>query len=328
MPPTDPLQDQSLTPAPPSTAAPPSWPLWRRFLLNFGTLYFGLYFLVIGQPLVPLLPSQTRYDLAAWVDRLLFGQALPTPFSAGSGDTSQDWALALLGLLLSLLLAILCTVGYRRDPARLHLTWLSVGLRAALSVWLLEYGLAKFEFSQFGLLVPGQLSKTYGEGSPMFLLWAFMAASPGYQLVAGVAECLPALLLLHRRTVTPGALIAAVTMTNVFALNMFYDVPVKLFSFHLLLAAVMLATFDLHRLLSLFSGRAVPASDWPQRSGWAGGVPVWASWVATVAVLVLIGHSALLGGKALTADREFITVAPKPLKTRGFHWVNEYPYNR
>ncbi|MFC4453353.1 hypothetical protein [Deinococcus sonorensis] len=157
-------------------------------------------------------------------------------------------------------------------------------------VWLLSYGLAKFSFGQFGLLSPGQLNHTYGQTSPMFLLWTFMAASPGYQLVGGVAEVQPALFLLHRRTVTLGALIAVVTITNVFALNMAYDVPVKLFSFHLLLAALVLAAYDLPRLLALFTGRVVPAAEWPARTGWG---RVWASWLATVAVLALMGQASL-----------------------------------
>ena len=318
--------DRSASDLPPRAApvVPRAWPLWRRFLLNFGTLYFGLYFLLIGQPPVPLIPAAGRYALAAWLDRLLFGLALPTPISAGSGDTSQDWALTLFGLLLSLLLAGIWTVWYRRDPARLHLTWLSVGLRAALIFWLYSYGLAKFNFGQFGLLAPGQLSHTYGESSPMFLLWTFMAASPGYQLVAGVAECLPALLLLHRRTVTVGALIAAVTMTNVFALNMLYDVPVKLFSFHLLLAAVVLAAFDHARLWAFLTGRAVPVQVWPPRSRWTG----WAGWAATVLAVSSLGLTTFHAAVSLRRDQEYTRLAPTPLKTRGFHWVNEYLYNR
>lgn len=190
--------------------------------------------------------------------------------------------------------------------------------------WLYSYGSVKFNFGQFGLLAPGQFSKTYGDSSPMFLLWTFMAASPGYQLVAGVAECLPALLLLHRRSVTVGALIAAVTMINVFALNMLYDVPVKLFSFHLLLTAVVLAAFDHARLWAFLTGRAVPAQVWPLRSRWTG----WAGWAATVLAVSSLGLSTFHGAVSLRRDQEYTRLAPTPLKTRGFHWVNEYPYNR
>jgi len=301
----------------------PSWPRWRLLLLNFGTVCFVLYFLFLGQALLPL-PASVTFWLADTLSRGLFHQSIPNTGVTGSGDTAKDWTLALLGLLSSLILGVIWTVIQRRGPSVRQLSALSVGLRAALICWLYSYGLAKFNFGQFGLLAPGQLSHTYGESSPMFLLWTFMASSPGYQLVAGFAEVLPALLLLHRRTVTPGALIAAVTMTNVFALNMLYDVPVKLFSFHLLLAATVLAAFDHARLLALVTGGAVPAQEWLPRPKWIG----WAGWAVTVLGLSYVGLTAVHGLETLRRDQVDTRVSPTPLKTRGFHWVNEYPYNR
>ena len=301
----------------------PSWPRWRLLLLNFGTVYFVLYFLFLGQALLPL-PASVTFWLADTLSRGLFHQSIPNTGVTGSGDTAKDWTLALLGLLSSLILGVIWTVIQRRGPSVRQLSALSVGLRAALICWLYNYGLAKFNFGQFGLLAPGQLSHTYSESSPMFLLWTFMASSPGYQLVAGFAEVLPALLLLHRRTVTLGALIAAVTMTNVFALNMLYDVPVKLFSFHLLLAATVLAAFDHARLLALVTGGAVPAQEWLPRSKWIG----WAGWAVTVLGLSYVGLTAVHGLETLRRDQVDTRVSPTPLKTRGFHWVNEYPYNR
>lgn len=270
------------------------------------------------------LPASVTFWLADTLSRGLFHQSIPNTGVTGSGDTAKDWTLALLGLLSSLILGVIWTVIQRRGPSVRQLSALSVGLRAALICWLYNYGLAKFNFGQFGLLAPGQLSYTYSESSPMFLLWTFMASSPGYQLVAGFAEVLPALLLLHRRTVTLGALIAAVTMTNVFALNMLYDVPVKLFSFHLLLAATVLAAFDHARLLALVTGGAVPAQEWLPRSKWIG----WAGWAVTVLGLSYVGLTAVHGLETLRWDQVDTRVSPTPLKTRGFHWVNEYPYNR
>ncbi|WP_293909521.1 hypothetical protein, partial [Deinococcus sp.] len=185
---------------PESEAAPPlaplAWPLWRRWLLNFGTVYLGLYFLLIGQTLLPV-PSDWRFAVAHWFSRVWSGAALLPTGLSGSGDTAQDWLLLLLGTLLSLLLATLWTVSQRwkPGPSPRALSALSIGLRAALVIWLLAYGSAKFNFAQFGLLAPGQMNVTYGDSSPMGLLWRFMALSPGYQYLAGVAETLPALLL-------------------------------------------------------------------------------------------------------------------------------------
>jgi hypothetical protein len=54
------------------------------------------------------------------------------------------------------------------------------------------------------------------------------------------------------RLATLGALIGIDAMTNVFLLNMSYDVPVKLYSFHLLLLAIFLTIPQMKRLARFF----------------------------------------------------------------------------
>jgi hypothetical protein len=110
---------------------------------------------------------------------------------------------------------------------------------------LLTYGFLKVFPLQFPAPDFARLSETFGEASPMGLLWTFMGASPGYERFAGCAEVLPGLLLLFRRTSTAGAVIAIATMGNVVALNFCYDVPAKLLSSHLLLMALFLLIPDI-----------------------------------------------------------------------------------
>jgi len=109
---------------------------------------------------------------------------------------------------------------------------------------------------------PDRMMQPYGDSSPMGLLWTFMGASPGYQMFAGAAEVVGGLLLLFRRTTLLGALVVAAVMSNVFAMNVFFDVPVKLYSFHYLLLAILLTLPDLPRLISLFvANTPAPARD-------------------------------------------------------------------
>jgi hypothetical protein len=62
-----------------------------------------------------------------------------------------------------------------------------------------------------------------------------------------------------------GALICVADMTQVFMLNMTYDVPVKLFSFHLLLMALFLLAPEFQRLADFFlRNRNVAPSTQPQ----------------------------------------------------------------
>jgi hypothetical protein len=86
----------------------------------------------------------------------------------------------------------------------------------------------------------------------MNVLWSFMGSSPAFTVISGVAEVTAGLLLLFRRTATLGALAGAAVMLNVVALNFCYDVPVKLYSGHLFLVAVLLCLPDLGRLWRVF----------------------------------------------------------------------------
>jgi hypothetical protein len=86
----------------------------------------------------------------------------------------------------------------------------------------------------------------------MGLLWRFMGHSYAYCAFTGVVECLGGALLLWRRTTLLGALLSAAAMTQVFILNMCFDVCVKLYSFHLLLMAVWLVLPELRRLVDFF----------------------------------------------------------------------------
>ncbi len=96
------------------------------------------------------------------------------------------------------------------------------------------------------------LMEPFGNMSPMGVLWASIGASPAYEIFAGCAEMLGGILLIVPRTTMLGALICLADMTQVFMLNMTYDVPVKLFSFHLILMSLFLLAPDVKRLLDMF----------------------------------------------------------------------------
>jgi hypothetical protein len=74
----------------------------------------------------------------------------------------------------------------------------------------------------------------------MGVLWSSIGASPAYQMCIGAVELIPGILLFLPRTTLLGALLALAATTGVFVLNMTYDVPVKLLSFHLVLMSLFL----------------------------------------------------------------------------------------
>jgi hypothetical protein len=97
-----------------------------------------------------------------------------------------------------------------------------------------------------------QLIEPYGNQSPMAVLWNSVGASPAYEILTGLAESLGGVLLIFPRTATLGALVCLADMTEVFLLNMTYDVPVKILSFHLILISLLLLQPEFSRLARFF----------------------------------------------------------------------------
>ncbi|HEY5747987.1 MAG TPA: hypothetical protein VIU12_18080 [Chryseolinea sp.] len=237
----------------------PHWNLPQRIVFRFLFSYLVLYILPFPLYYIPFsgyvfTPLHSLFaQLVETAGPLLFGKYY-TPFHAtGAGDTSFSYATACI----LLLLATVVTLGWSfLDGKRLAYGKLAAGLnilvRYYLAQVLLSYGFLKVFPIQFPTPFPGRLSETYGESSPMGLLWTFMGSSPGYVIFTGAGEALAGTLLLFRRTRLLGALLAAFIMSHVFALNLFYDVPVKLGSFHLLLMSLFLMAPDAHRLANMF----------------------------------------------------------------------------
>jgi hypothetical protein len=97
-----------------------------------------------------------------------------------------------------------------------------------------------------------RLLEPYGNFSPMAVLWSSIGAARSYEIFAGCAETLGGILLLTPLTTTLGALVCLADMIQVFMLNMTYDVPVKLFSFHLILFSLFLLVPDARRMIDFF----------------------------------------------------------------------------
>jgi len=96
-----------------------------------------------------------------------------------------------------------------------------------------------------------RLLEPFGNFSPMGVLWYSIGASRPYEIFAGCAELAGGILLLIPQTATLGALICLADTIQIFTLNMTYDIPVKLFSFHLILMSLYLLAPDARRLLNV-----------------------------------------------------------------------------
>jgi len=246
--------------APPVAAAVnPAWPLPQRVLFRFVFCYFVLYNAgSLRYPPGGSWIAQPYYKLwqaiVPWVAIHIFGLSGPvtTYFPTGSGDTTLEYVQSLCYLVIAIAATAIWSLAYRRraNYRTLH-SWLRILIRYTLAFTLFGYGFAKVFPLQFRAPTFGRLIEHYGDFSPMGVLWQFMGASTAYIVFSGLMEVLGGALLLFGRTTTLGAMVSAVVLANIVALNFCYDVPVKLYSSHLLLMAVLLLAPDLRRLLAL-----------------------------------------------------------------------------
>jgi hypothetical protein len=256
----------------PANDPAPPWGATKRILFRFGFAYLALYTLpiLLSLPLV-FLPwaaniiqpyTHLREAVVSWVGQHVF-QATITIVPTGSGDTTYNYVELFCYLVVAAGAAVVWTLLDRRraDYRRLH-EWLRVGVRFALAGTMISYGAYKVIKTQFPDPSLHRLVQPIGEVSPMGLLWTFMGASTGYTVFTGIAEMLGGVLLSTRRTTLLGALVCAAVMTHVVMLNFCYDVPVKLFSTHLLALSVFLIAPDARRLadLWLFNRPVKPAA--------------------------------------------------------------------
>ncbi|MFL6193433.1 MAG: hypothetical protein ACJ75H_04640 [Thermoanaerobaculia bacterium] len=248
--------------------AAPAWSAGTRFLFRFGFAYLILYCLPFPLHYIPYVsvvaePYEAFWNaLVPWVGKALFGLEI-TVVPNGSGDTSYNYVQMLCFFGIALAAALIWTALDRKRPKyeRLYEV-LRAYVRLTLAVAMISYGAIKIVKSQFPDPSIDRLLQPFGDASPMGLLWTFMSASAAYNVFAGASEMLGGLLLTFRRTTLLGALVSAGAMANVAMLNFSYDVPVKLYSIHLLLMAVFLMLPDLRRLAGLFVlHRAVPPAE-------------------------------------------------------------------
>jgi uncharacterized membrane protein YphA (DoxX/SURF4 family) len=250
------------TPASPEEPRiPRRWSLPKRIGFRFLFSYFVL-FLLTGQEVdrIPfsgwLIEKYTElwHAVAVWIGKHLFHISYEIVLSGeGSGDTTFRWILLLCYLILAGVVALVWSLLDRRrlDYERLN-QWLRLMLRFSLGLAMIVYGASKVIPNQMPTPFPFVLLQRVGELTPMRLLWIQIGASPAYETFTGLAELLGGVLLFVPRTTLLGALICAADTTMIFMLNLCYDVPVKIMSFHYLLMAVLLLAPDLRRLAGLF----------------------------------------------------------------------------
>lgn len=117
-------------------------------------------------------------------------------------------------------------------------------VRYYLALQLFLYGFNKVFKCQFFLPEPNTLYTRVGETPKDLLFWSAMGSSYFYTVFGGIMEVLAASLLLFRKTYLLGSLIAFGILSNVLAINLGFNISVKLYaSFFLFLSFTLILPY-------------------------------------------------------------------------------------
>ena len=253
-----------ITPFAPSGTSVPTnepivaaWPQWQRVLFRFFAVYLLLqvapwnWFRAVPGGLVVLRYYARAVDWAVRTSNAGVFHVRETLVPVnGSGDTSWAWTQLWLYLSIAAIACIVWTiVDRKRTNYARPLYWLRLIVRYYVASAALSYGIIKLFLLQMPFPALSQLATPLGDLLPMRFSWLFIGYSTPYQFFSGAMETIAGLLLLNRRTVTAGLFAATGAFLNVVLINLSYDVPVKLYSSHLLFACLFLLALDSPRLV-------------------------------------------------------------------------------
>jgi len=191
-------------------------------------------------------------EVTFWTARHVFDAASAEDFTAG-GEPAFFWVQAFWLLVVALAAtAIWSFLDHRRKNYAVLNKWFRLFIRFALAAAMLEYGMTKVIPTQFPSPSLEALVTPTGEMTLSALLWTTIGASPAYEIFTGCIEVLGGILLLVPRTTIVGAIISLAAMIQVFALNMTFDIGLKLVSFHLIVFALFLLAPEGSRFVDFF----------------------------------------------------------------------------
>ncbi len=277
------------------------WSVGRRIGFRFIFSYFVLFIAPFPLTLFQGLTSSQMFrkpvasPLVQWVGKHVFHltQELDSAIN-GSGDRIYDYVQLFCTVALAGLLTVIWSIADRRSKKHEQLlALLRIYVRYCLACVMISYGMSKVFRLQFPPVATLRLLQTYGESSPMGLLWTFFGYSGPYTRFAGLLELIPGILLFFRRTTSLGALLLMAALGNVVLANFCYDVPVKIYSANLLLMAVFLIAPMVRGLINLLilNRPTIPPND-PSLPAFR-----WMKPLGTVAKVVIIGAALFINTK-------------------------------
>jgi hypothetical protein len=233
----------------------------QRIAFRFGFVYLALFCLAtqISASMIPNLSVPYRglgrmwpmRDVTQWIGQSVFG--VTSPLVPSNGEPLFFWVQTLWILLVAVVAsAIWAVLDRRRQNDRMLYGWFLLFVRLALAAQLIEYGMTKVIPTQFPAPPLTALVTPVGDLTLSALLWTSIGAAQPYEIFTGCIEVLAGMLLLFSRTAILGATIGLAALLQILALNMSYDIGLKLVTLHLLAMALILVAPELPRFADFF----------------------------------------------------------------------------
>lgn len=212
--------------------------LWLVF--NLVSLPFPMNWLPNGGQFISDVLFPINQILANW-----FGLGLEQTYTS-------DSVIYFIQSLLLLVVSIVTCFGIRK-LTRVDINQLQEALKSInaylLFFFLLKYGLDKILQHQFYQIEPNIAHTNVGQLSKDILFWSSMSSSSFYNTFMGAIEIIAGCLLLFQRTRFLGAIISLGIMSNVLAINIGFDITVKLLATLLLICSAYITCFYPSHLL-------------------------------------------------------------------------------
>lgn len=212
--------------------------LWLA--LNLVSLPFPMNWLPNGGQFISDVLFPINRIVANW-----FGLGLEQTYAS-------DSVIYFIQCLLLLVVSIVTCFGIRK-LTRVDINQLQGALKSInaylLFFFLLKYGLDKILLHQFYQIEPNIAHTNVGQLSKDILFWSSMSSSSFYNTFMGGIEIIAGCLLLFQRTRFLGAIVSLGIMSNVLAINIGFDITVKLLAILLLICSAYITSFYPSQLL-------------------------------------------------------------------------------
>jgi len=281
------------------------WNGWQKISFRFLFLFLGLCSYLCWDDTIYLIHGtlyNTQLDIGilykpvvpalSWLDTHIYHIGFnPETQATYPGDNHFGLVFYLTVFFISVIAAVVWGfLDKKRGNYDKLSYWFRLYLRYALGIVIFGYGIDKLIPVQMRYPSVMTMFTPYGHLDLFSVLWNSMGVAPGYMIFTGAAEVLAAFLLFSRRTAVAGYVLTAAVMANVVALNIFYNITVKLFSTQLLLFSLyLLAPYLKNIVRFFFYNDATPFSQrrYTFYTGWKKYVLIAVLIVVPLAVLTI-----------------------------------------